>query len=357
MNKLRVGVVGAGMIGRRHIATVLASPDAELVGVADALPPGDPAVASLTVPYFTSHRALLDGAKPDAVVVATPNRLHVSMGVDFARAGVHMLVEKPIADTVADACVLLREAKRAGVTLLVGHHRRHHAQSQEARRIVAAGEIGRVAGATMLWATRKPDAYFDAGWRRVAGGGPVLINLIHDVDMLRFVVGELASVQGRSSRAFRGFEVEDTAAAVLSFAGGALGTILVTDAAASPWTIEQGLGESPLFPYSGENSYRIVGTAGALEFPVLRVWRYRDPASGSWHEPIAGTPLKSFDRDPYVEQIRHLRAVIEGREAPLVDGADGTRTLAATLALQASSERGVPVDLARDYDAIDAAVA
>ncbi len=355
MTKLRVGVIGAGMIGRRHIATLLASPDAELCGVADTLPRDDPAVASLPVPYFASHRALLDGARPDAVVIATPNRLHVSQGVDCARAGVHMIVEKPIADTVADACVLLREAKRAGVTLLVGHHRRHHAQSQEARRIVAGGELGRVAGATMLWSTRKPDAYFDATWRRTAGGGPVLINLIHDVDMLRFVVGELSSVQGRFSRAIRGFDVEDTAAAVLTFAGGALGTILVTDAAASPWTIEQGLGESPSFPYSGENSYRIVGTAGALEFPVLRVWRYRDAATGSWNEPIASTPVKSFDRDPYVEQVRHLRAAIEGREAPLVSGVDGTRTLAATLALKTSSETGAPVDLARDYDAIDGA--
>lgn len=355
MKKLRVGVVGAGLIGRRHISTLAASPDAQLCGVADTLPAGDPFLSALTVPCFPSHRALLDATKPDAVIIATPNRLHVPMGVDCARAGVHMIVEKPIADTVADACVLLREATRAGVTVLVGHHRRYHAQAGEARRIVAAGELGRVVGATMLWAARKSDRYFDASWRRVAGGGPVLINLIHDIDMLRFVVGEIASVQGRSSRAVRGFDVEDTAAAVLSFAGGALGTILVSDAAASPWTIEQGMGESPLFPYSGENSYRIVGTAGALEFPVMRVWRHGHPATGNWNEAITATPVKCFDRDPYAEQIRHLRAAIEGREAPVVSGADGARTLAATLALQSSSVSGLPVDLASDYDAIDAA--
>jgi len=355
MKKLRVGVIGAGLIGRRHIATLLASRDAELCAVADTLPRDDPAIATLPVPVFSSHLDLLGRAKPDAVIVATPNRLHVPIGVDCARAGVHMIVEKPIADTVADACVLLREAKRAGVVLLVGHHRRHHAQAQQARQIVADGELGRVAGATLLWATRKPDAYFDTAWRRTAGGGPVLINLIHEVDMLRFLVGELASVLGRTSRAIRAFEVEDSAAAVLTFANGALGTILASDVAASPWTIEQGLGESPSFPWSGENSYRIVGTAGALEFPVLRVWRYRDPASGDWNQPIASTPLKSFDRDPYVEQVRHLRAAIEGREAPIASGADGARTLAATLAIATSSARGAPVELARDHEAIDAA--
>ena len=144
MRRLRIGVVGAGMIGRRHVATIEASGDAELCGVADLLPADDPYVRSLRAPYFASHRELLAATKPDAVVIASPNRLHVPMGVDCARAGVHMLVEKPIADTVELACELLREAKRAGVRILVGHHRRHHAQAQEARRIVAEGRLGRL---------------------------------------------------------------------------------------------------------------------------------------------------------------------------------------------------------------------
>ncbi|CAG0970801.1 myo-inositol 2-dehydrogenase / D-chiro-inositol 1-dehydrogenase [Burkholderiales bacterium] len=355
MARLKIGVVGAGLIGRRHVATIETSPEAELVGVADTLPADDPYVASLRVPYFASHRELLAAAKPDAVVIATPNRLHVPMGVDCARAGVHMIVEKPIADTVALACDLLREAKRAGVRVLVGHHRRYHAQAQEARRIIADGKLGRLVGVSLLWAARKPDPYFDTAWRRTAGGGPILINLIHEIDMLRFLGGEIASVSGVVSHAMRGFEVEDTAAAVLGFANGALGTILCSDAAASPWTIEQGLGESPNFPYSGESAYRFVGTAGSLEFPVLRVWSHRDAARANWNEPISAGPLKIVDRDPFVEQVRHLRAVIEGSEAPIVSGEEGARTLAATLAVQDSARTGVPVGLARDYAAIDAA--
>lgn len=357
MRRLRIGVVGAGMIGRRHVATIEASQDAELCGVADLLPADDPYVRSLRAPYFASHRELLAATNLDAVVIASPNRLHVSMGIDCARAGVHMIVEKPIADTVELACDLLREAKRAGVRVLVGHHRRYHAQAQEARRIVAGGRLGRLVGASLLWAARKPDPYFEAAWRRTAGGGPVLINLIHEIDMLRFVAGEIASVSGLASRAVRGFEVEDTAAAMLAFENGALGTILCSDAAASPWTIEQGLGESPTFPYSGENAYRFVGTAGSLEFPVMRLWSHADPARSDWTGPIAAQPFKAFDRDPYVEQIRHLRAVIDGREAPIVSGEDGTRTLAATLAVHESARTGAPVDLARDYATIDAAVA
>jgi len=281
----------------------------------------------------------------------------VPMGVDCARAGVPMLVEKPIADTVELACELLREAKRANVRILVGYHRRYHAQAQEARRIVGGGRLGRLVAVTALWATRKPDPYFDTAWRRTAGGGPILINLIHEIDMLRYVGGELASVAGVTSHAMRGFEVEDTAAATFAYAGGALGTVLCTDAAVSPWTIEQGLGENPVFPYTGENGFRFLGTAGALEFPQLKVWSSRDPAKVGW-DPNGEMPrLTPEFRDVYAEQIRHLRAVVEGREAPVVSGADGARTLAATLAVHESA-RTDDVAAERYYHAaIDAAEA
>ena len=153
MARLRVGVVGAGLIGRRHIATALASPDAELVGIADPVPASGSDIDG--VPKFASHGELIAAAQPDAVVIATPNRLHVPMGIDCARAGVHMLVEKPIADTVELACELLREARRNGVHLLIGHHRRYHAQAQEAHRIIAEGRLGKLVAATVIWATRK----------------------------------------------------------------------------------------------------------------------------------------------------------------------------------------------------------
>lgn len=351
MPRLRVGVIGAGLIGRRHVATALASPDAELVGIADLVPASGTDVDG--VPMFASHGELLAAARPDAVVIATPNRLHVPMGIDCARAGVHMLVEKPIADTVELACDLLREARRNRVHVLVGHHRRYHAQAQEARRIIAHGRLGRLVAASVIWATRKPDSYFDAQWRRSAGGGPILINLIHEIDMLRYLGGEIASVSGIVSHAMRGFEVEDTAAATFRYANGALGTILCTDAALTAWTIEQGLGENPAFRFTGENAYRFVGTDGALDCPNLRLWTSRDPARVAWDQPLAVELVKTFDRDPYLEQLRHLRAVIEGREAPVVSGIDGTRTLAATLAIRASARAGMVIDLAGDYALID----
>src|SRR5437879_3891686 len=92
-----------------------------------------------------------------------------------------------------------------------------------------------------------------AARRRQPGGGPVLINLIHEIDFLRFTVGEILAVEAIASNRQRGFAVEDTAAALIEFAGGALGTFLISDSAVSPWTMEQGLGESPEFPFSGES--------------------------------------------------------------------------------------------------------
>ena len=355
MTPVSIGVIGAGLFGRKHMDVMRQEPACRLAAIADPTPEARAYAESLDVPCFADYEEMLDRVRPQAAIIATPNVLHVPAGIACAERGVPMLVEKPIADTVELACELLREAKRANVRILVGHHRRYHAQAQEARRIVGGGRLGRLVAVTALWATRKPDPYFDAAWRRTTGGGPILINLIHEIDMLRYVGGELASVAGVTSHAMRGFEVEDTAAATFAYAGGALGTVLCTDAAVSPWTIEQGLGENPAFPYTGENGFRFLGTAGALEFPQLKVWSSRDPAKVGWDQLLASEPVRVVDRDVYAEQIRHLRAVVEGREAPVVSGADGARTLAATLAVHESARTRAPVDLARDYAAIDAA--
>ena len=104
--------------------------------------------------------------------------------------GVHMLVEKPITDTVAEANALIEAAEAHGVQLLVGHHRRHNRLVQQARDIVQSGRIGDLVGVTAMFSLLKPEDYFQVKWRSQPGGGPILINLIHDIDNLRFICGE-----------------------------------------------------------------------------------------------------------------------------------------------------------------------
>ena len=116
------------------------------------------------------------------------------------------------------------------------------------------------------------DDYFDVAWRREPGGGPILINLIHDIDNLRFIAGEIAAVQAVTSSARRGFAVEDTAAALLRFRDGALGTVVLSDTVAAPWSWELTAGErtSYSYPQTGQDCYLFAGTNGALAVPSLR---------------------------------------------------------------------------------------
>jgi predicted dehydrogenase len=176
----------------------------------------------------------------------------------------------------------------------------------------------------------------------------VLINLIHDIDQLRWLLGpragEVVSVQAATSSAQRGFEVEDSAAVILRFAQGTLATLLTSDAAVSPWNWDLGAGEAAHYPQQAIDSAHLAGSEGALTLPRLNLWRY-DGAAG-WHEPLTLRHTALHRRDPYVEQLTHLRAVAEGREAPVCPGRDALRSLEVALAVHTSAQRGEPVSLA-----------
>lgn len=342
MKPLRIAVLGAGMIGRRHIQTILALPEvAELAAVAD--PVANPAQFQLGgAAWFTDAQAMLDSVQPEAVIIATPNDLHAQQGQLCCDRGIHFLVEKPVTASLEDAGALVRAVEQSGVKTLVGHHRRYLAAVEEAKRVIAGGELGTLVAASVMWATRKPDDYFLADWRTKAGGGPLLINAIHEIDLLRYLCGEIRLVSGLQSHAMRGFAVEDSAAALFQFDNGCLGTLTLTDAGLSPWTIEQGSEENSTFPHTGQNAYRLAGTKGSLELPVLRSWGPRIPGEIGWNKPLASTDLAPRYRDPYQAQLRHFQRLIRLDEAPVVSVLDGANTLATTLAVAQSSSQGRP---------------
>lgn len=336
MVRIPIALVGAGIIARTHIDRLAHSGGMALAAVADPAPAARAVAEAAGVPWFTDHREMLAAVAPAGVIVATPNALHVPVALDCLARGVPVLVEKPVADTVEDARRLADAQAACGVPVLVGHHRRHNPIVQQARAIVQSGRLGRLVAVHAQATFLKPDAYFDVAWRRVTGGGPVLINLIHDIDLLRFLVGEVEQVLSATSSAVRGFAVEDTAAAVLRFAGGALGTVLGSDAAVSPWCWDFCAGEQPQYPRQDVQSHYLAGTQGALSLPDLALWHYK--GDRSWHAEMTREQSVVHAADPYTRQLDHFHALITGRETePLCSAEDGLRTLAATRAVQATA--------------------
>lgn len=334
----RLGLVGAGLIGRRHADAIRQADGVELAGIADPSAAGQ-AVAEAHGSFCVAGLGeLIEAARPDGIILATPNTLHVPQALDCVAAGMPVLVEKPIASDAAEARRLVEAAEAAGVPVLVGHHRRHNPLIAQAKRMIAGGALGRVVAVHGQFWLMKPDDYFDVDWRRQPGAGPVLVNMIHDIDLLRYLVGEVEGVRALTSNAVRGHAVEETAAVLLGFAGGALGTFALSDTVVAPWSWELTARENPAYPATGQSCYLIGGTHGSLSLPDLTLWH--NDGKRSWWEPMSATRAPVPQDDPLVAQVLHFADVIRGAAQPLVPGREGLRTLEVIEAVLASARAG-----------------
>ena len=341
---VRLALFGAGLIGARHLGLADEEPECEIVAVADLRETAAAVAGRHGARFYRDYRGLLDREPIDGAIVATPNDSHAEIGITCAERRLPVLMEKPIADTLESGRALVDAAAAHGVALAAGHHRRFDPAIEVARDAMESGRIGRLVAVECLWAMRKHDAYFDEDWRcRRPGGGPVLINLIHDVDLLRHLCGDVARVYAEGGSRLRGHEVEDAVAITLRFTSGAIGTILASDAAPSPWGWELGTGENPLIPPTGRNCYRFLGTEGALALPRLELWRHDAGGPAHWYEAIRARTLPAGPRAALKRQLRHFCGVVRGEHEPRVSGEDGLRTLRTALAILEAMDRGTPV--------------
>ena len=341
----RLGVIGVGLIGARHLSLIAAAERCEVVAVADPAPSVAPMVAHYGARFYQNYSDLLSEESLDGVIIATPNALHAEVGIACAAAGLPMLVEKPLTDTLVAGRRLVEAAEAADVPLAVGHHRRFDPAIERARVMIDEGRIGQLVAVHSLWALRKHAAYFEVDWRtrRATGGGPGLINLIHDVDLMRHLCGDVDRVYAELGREARGYEVEDTIAATLRFRSGVLGSVVVSDATPSPWGWEQGSGENPNVPETSLNAMRLLGTRGALALPNLELYRHVEDSPSEWSATIVGEAIPHAPRAALAAQLDHFVSVLRGEVQPRVSGRDGFASLATTLAILSSGERGEAV--------------
>lgn len=340
----RLAVVGAGLVGVRHIDAIKQASSAELVAIVDTTAAARESADKANVGLFDSLEKMLNEQAPDGVIISTPTLLHVEQALQCINASCPVLVEKPIAVAAKDAQDLIKRGQDRGVPILVGHHRRHNPLIQKANELIMAGEIGQVRSAQGTCWLYKPDDYFDiAPWRKKKGAGPISVNLVHDVDLMRYLLGDVSHVQAAASISARGFENEDVAAAVLTFSSGAVGTITVSDSIVAPWSWELTANENPCYPATSQSCLQIGGSKGSLSIPDLTIWTHQ--GKRSWWEPISSTSVPCASSDPLVQQINNFVDVITGDASPVVSGLEGMKSLQVVEAIQLSVEKRVGIDI------------
>ena len=347
MGRTRIAVAGAGAIGQAHMQAARSSARCLLSAVVDPAPAARARAGEFGVPCFASIDELIAKDRPDGMILATPNALHVEHALTCIAAGLPMLIEKPVAPSVADAMRLIAVADACGARILVGHHRAHSPIMAKAREVVASGLLGKLVAVMGSATFFKPDHYYaDAPWRREPGAGPILLNMIHEVHNLRMLCGEIAAVQAFTSHATRGFAVEDTVAINLRFANGALGTFMLSDTAACARSWEQTSQENEAYPsYDDEDCYVIAGTNGSLSIPTMRLKTYPRPEDRSWWKPFEVGVVDLVRDDPLAHQLEHFGAVIRGEAQPLVSARDGLANLRITEAIVAAARAGSTIEL------------
>lgn len=340
---LRLGLIGCGEIAAESAAALRAASNATISFTADPDLALAESLAAATGARATSDvRELLASAEVDAVLVSTPHHLHAPLAIQAAEAGKHVVVEKPMATSVADCDRMIAAARSAGVVLSVCYCHRYDPRVQRARQLLDAGAIGEVQGVRIVLGQHRGPDYWKRGltgraisdWRgrrETAGGGVLIMNACHLLDFMCWLVGsEVVEVAACAATQLDGPEVEDTISVSYRHANGALGTIDATNGLVGPGVFEQSLR----------------GSEGQLVIsPALKLWSRKTiegHAAGRWHT-IRGLP-RAAERRRFFEAF--ATAVLDRGVPPVT--AEEARAVQAVIEaayLSAEGKRTVAVDL------------
>ncbi len=349
--KVRFGIIGCGAIGPTHAAALAALPDVELVAVADPLPEraGDLAERFNVPGVYADAAELLADAAVDVVCLCTPSGAHADGTVAALEAGKHVVVEKPM-DVTVEACdrVLAAQQRTGRLVSVISQHRFDPA-TERVKGLVDAGTLGRLVLVTADVKWFRTQAYYDAGrWRgtwALDGGGAVMNQGIHTVDLLLHLAGPVRTVYAQTRTAAHDrIEVEDVAAATLTFANGAIGTLVATTAAFDglPARVD------------------LFGTAGTaiLEGDAVRLVKVRGDPTLAVSEPAAahalsvaasGTAAAAASAltwgDAHRAQLADVVRCLRTGGRPRSDAADGRAAVRLVRAVYESARSGRPVEL------------
>jgi 2-desacetyl-2-hydroxyethyl bacteriochlorophyllide A dehydrogenase len=338
--RLRIGLFGCGDIGVQNAAAIQASPNVELIACYD--PVGrlaEDVARTYGAKVAPTSDALLQNDRVDAVVLSVPHHLHMPLGAQAAAAGKHVIVEKPLAESLESATELVRTVERAGVVLSVCFPQRYQPQVVVARRLIEAGALGEVAGVLLNFIMDKPQSYWAGGFsgrshsdwrgsREQAGGGVLIMNLSHYIDLVRHLTGlEADSVAARVQVVEPSAEVEDAVSVSASYVNGAVGSLF---------------GSAAIRGSEPSTELRLWGPDGHIAVePDPRIYTLRalDGLRTNRWQTFGSLPTVNI-RAVYFSR---LATAIDGDESPDIDPSDGLAVQAFIEAAYRSSESGQEV--------------
>ncbi len=347
---LRHAIVGIGAgIFNLHKAG-LALDGVQIVGASDVFPaPGQERADELDCPFYLDHRQMLAETQPDVTVIITPHPFHAAIAIDALNAGSHVLVEKPIAVQVAEADGMIAAAQANNRLLAVNFQHRFRPDVQAIKKLIDSGGLGRIQRVTGVQPWLRTAAYFrQAGWRgtwKGEGGGVLMNQAPHDLDLLCYLVGLPSRVFALASTRFHAIETEDTVTALLEWPDGGQGSVYFSTTEYGPRTLD------------------IAGTGGVVKLgegapllerftPDLLTHMAENP--GPFARPqseVGELPLEEAGDQGHLAVYRDLHRAIREGGTPLADGRASRQSLELANAIIYSGQTGQPVDLPLDREA------
>ena len=338
-DRFRVALVGCGRISKNHFDAIAKIDGLELCAVCDTVAERARAASDEQgVQSFTSYEEMIRSAGADVIAVCTPSGLHAAHGSAAAKAGKHVITEKPMAITLEQADGLVQACDAAGVRLFVVKQNRLNVSIQLLKRAVDKGRFGRIylANTTVRW-NRPQDYYDSASWRGTweFDGGAFMNQASHYVDLIQWLVGPVESVVAKTATQARRIEAEDSGVAVLKFRNGALGVIEVNVLT---------------FPRNWEGSISIIGEKGTVKIGGTAVnkvehWAFAEYDDDDKLVEAAQTNPPSVYGFGHEAYYRNVLSVLRGAAEPETDGRAGRKSLELILGIYESAKTGRDVPL------------
>ena len=344
----RLAVVGLNH-GHALARAVQAGHAAKLVGLCTRNPDRHRSKAlELDAPLFNNLDDMLRQLRPDGVALAAPTSELVSLAKKCLAHHVSVLIEKPGGMNVADVEALQRATAQSHARVVVGYYRRLARQVVALKELLDAGAIGEVCGFSCKLVIRKPRDYF-RDWKasRALGGGCLMINAIHDLDLLQHLFGPVESVAAFESNTQPAGDVEHCLAITIKFASGPVGTAVFADQCPSPYAYDTTVAAVSRFPQYPVDSHHFFGTAGSLAFPSFRLHSPAD-AFSSWYDLLKSALVSNANAlidDPITREIERFALVLRGQALPHATLEDAIRNLKVVEAVRRSVEHSQIVRL------------